>query len=112
MKKLFFLLCLVSHFVIALPTETGIITSLQIHKAPNSQSETSRRFIVSIGESTISENDCGADIWTSYINEQVDNLVYSTLLAAYLSGRPVKIEGSASEQCMGGGMLIRNIYPL
>ena len=110
--KFFLISALLSAGVYAnTPEEQGRITFLQVHKAPDSTSDSGNRFIVSLnGE--ISENPCGGDQWSGYLTSETGNAQYSMLLSAAISGKEVKIEGNANFKCEGKAMLIRNIYLL
>ncbi|WP_444930646.1 hypothetical protein ACJJIF_02370 [Microbulbifer sp. SSSA002] len=112
MKKVMIGLSLVaSSLAFALPEEQGDIGSLQIHQDPNGSDDSAQRFILKISGATISENNCGADQWTGYLNTDADKASYSTLLALLMANKPVKIQGTSADTCMGNGVLIRNIYP-
>lgn len=112
--RVLFLACLLFPMLsnAALPTESGLISSLQIHKNPDSNALDSHRYILKIDGSSITENNCGSDQWTGYLNENIDSAMLSTLLALYIAKQPVKVEGTSPSHCMGGGVLIRNLYPL
>ena len=99
-----------SSIVLAIPEEEGNIGLLQIHQDPNSSSESAQRYIVGL-EGTISESNCGTDYWTGYLKSDADKASYSTLLALYMAGKPVKLQGTSADTCMGNGVLIRNVFP-
>ena len=111
MKRLIalFLLCTPVCAIAAYPVETGEIISLQVHKLPDSSSESANRFMVRLS-GTISENLCGGDQWSGYLGSDAGKTQYSTLLAAHMAGKEIKIEGTAPDKCDANNLLIRNVY--
>lgn len=110
MKNVFLILALFSAAAYAgNPEEQGKITLLQVHKAPDSTSDSGNRFIVSLNGG-ISEDPCGGDQWSGYLTSETGSAQYSMLLSAAISGKEVKIEGNANFKCEGQAMLIRNVY--
>ena len=95
--------------IAAYPVETGEIISLQVHKLPDSSSESANRFMVRLN-GTISENSCGNDQWSGYLGSDAGKAQYSTLLAAHMAGKEIKIEGTAPDKCTTSNLLIRNVY--
>ncbi len=91
------------------PEETGSIALLQIHKNPDSNTSDGNRFIVRLS-GTISENSCGTDSWTGYLDSEAGRAQYSAILAASAAGKDIKLEGTAADRCQSGNLLLRNVY--
>ena len=109
-KLIFFIALFYSSLSFCLPIEVGQISLLLVHQSPTSTDDTAQRYILNL-DSTISENNCGQDVWVGYLKSDADKAMYSTLLALAMANRPVKIQGTSADTCMAGGMLIRNVYP-
>lgn len=112
MKNIALLLSMIflSCQVLALPQETGTITFLQIHQNPTGNDSDSPRFIVRISGTPTAENNCSSDSWTGQLETEGGKAMYSTLLALYIAGREVRLQGTTADTCLGGGLLIRNVY--
>ncbi|WP_444894450.1 hypothetical protein ACJJIE_09705 [Microbulbifer sp. TRSA001] len=91
------------------PYEQGDITFLQVHKTPDSNSDSGNRFIVKL-DGGMSEDVCGGGQWTGYLTSDAGNAQYSILLSSAVAGKEVKIEGSSNAICEGTSTLIRNVY--
>ena len=95
-----------------MPIEAGNIVFLQVHQNPgNSSNPENQRFILSLDSSISGGNNCGTDKWTGYLDTDARKAQYSTLLALYLAGKPVQVQGTSPDNCVGGSLLIRNVYP-
>lgn len=102
---------LVSAAAHALPEQTGEIISLQIHQNPTGNDPDSPRFMVILAGDSIPESNCeAASHWTGRFSNDAEAAMYSTLLALYIAGKPVRLNGTNADTCMGKGMLIRNVY--
>jgi hypothetical protein len=103
------ILVLTANTYAAIPVEVGDITFLQIHKKPDSTTSASQRFIVKLS-GTASENSCGNDQWTGYLDDDAGKAQYSALMSALVAGRAVRFEGTAPDRCESGSLLLRNVY--
>lgn len=70
-----------SAYSLALPEQQGKITFLQIHQNPSDNDENSPRYIVKIGATTISQNNCGAN--------QRDDIGHPPVYFSIRSGCPI-----------------------
>ena len=92
-----------------MPVEIGDITFLQVHNNPDSTLSSGQRFIVKLSSSA-SENSCGYDQWTGYLDSDVGRAQYSALLSAVMASKQIKLEGTAPDRCESGSLLLRNVY--
>lgn len=102
-------LILTTNTFAAMPVEEGDITFLQIHKKPDSTANASQRFIVKLS-GTATDNLCGTDQWTGYLDDDAGKAQYSALMSAVMAGRAVRFEGTAPDHCESGSLLLRNVY--
>jgi hypothetical protein len=112
MNKFFILIiCMFTANVYAgMPNEIGSITFFQIHKAPDSKSSSNERFIVRLSGS-VSEPSCGnSSTWTGYLDSDAGRAQYSAILAASISGKSIKLQGTDPNSCLSSNLLIRNVY--
>lgn len=111
MKYFFVVLLAVSTgaFALGFPVETGDVTWLQIHRNPNDETNSGRRYILRLS-GTISPNSCGNEQWTGFVDDEIGAAQYSALLAAAASGKTIKVEGTSHDLCESGSVLIRNVY--
>lgn len=93
------------------PNETGAITELQVHRHPTATNDSGRSFSVIINSryDGISNASCTYKQWIGYMNDESGKAQYSTLLAAYMAGKNVKVEGTEG-YCVNDKQLIRNVY--
>jgi len=92
------------------PYEVGEVTYLQIHKGPDSDASINQRFFVKLN-GTISESTCtSSDFWFGYLDSDAGRAQYSAILAASISGKPLKINASDATTCLSNGLLIRNVF--
>jgi len=90
------------------PKEVGNITHLQVHQNPNGDSY----FFVAL-DSSIANPACvnASDTWLGDLQNEAHKAQYSTLLAAYLSGKEVYLEGTdGSSNCHHTWHKLRNVY--
>ena len=97
--------------VAALPEESGNIIHLQVHNNPNGVPPNDQLVIVRL-DSTISVgNNCGTnDQWASYLSNDAEKAQYSTMLALYMAGKPVRVQGTSPDTCINGSLRVRNVY--
>ena len=105
------LMAIAPYALSGMPVETGEIIFLQIHNNPDLTSSSGHRFIVKLN-STTSENSCGHDQWTGYLDKDSGKAQYSALLSAVMAGKPVMLEGTAPDRCESGSLLLRNVYAI
>ena len=113
MKRLLIILSLLLSPVIVIaaqPEEVGNITQLFVHRNPDNNLPISERFIVRLDSTISNGNNCGIDQWTGYLDSEAGKAQYSTLMALSMVGKPVKLQGTSADHCVGGVMLIRNVY--
>lgn len=94
----------------AFPTETGTITFLQIHRHPVNSGANDQKFVVKLSSTILNGNNCATDQWEGTLTDDAGKAHYSLLLAYYLAGKEVRIQGTDPDTCQGGGLQIRNIY--
>ena len=110
MKKILLTLPLLfSSIAFAFPGETGHVTYFQVHQNPTDNSANGQRYIVQL-DSEISSNQCGADTWTGTLDTEGGKAIYSAILAASISGKSIRLNGTSETTCLAGQMLIRNVF--
>ena len=91
------------------PEEIGKITYFQIHSHPTDETSNGRRYIIMLDSEAL-PNECGEDRWSGYLDTEAGQAQYSAILAAYMAGEKIRIQGTDSSLCVSGTLLIRNVY--
>ena len=109
------LLVFISVSVVAqTPNKIGEVTHLQVFKNPDSDTS---YFIVQL-DGSIGSNPCVDDgqTWAGTFDSEAEKAQYSALLAAYMSGKSVNLQGTSDEDssnnCIGSWVRIRNVYSI
>ncbi len=106
-------MCLVSTLISHAATyEEGTVTFLQIHNTPDAyvdnSARTNQRYFVRLSGSIV-DDECSNDYWFGYFDTEASKAQYSSILAASLSTKSIRLEASSSTDCNGGSLLIRNV---
>lgn len=114
MKKLIFALSILifSNVAISFPLEQGTITFLQVHRNPDTSNPIGQRFVVRLSSTIANGNNCANEQWEGSLTDDAGKAQYSTLLALFMAGKTVQIQGSGPDVCLGNGLMIRNVYPI
>ncbi len=87
--------------------ETGNVSWLLVHNGPENVA-TSKRVLINI-EGEMAGGFCTDKNWAIVFDNEAANAQYSLLLAAYMSGKKVKLTGNSTAVCSGGQDIVRNI---
>jgi hypothetical protein len=94
------------------PIEEGKISQFYVHQNPASPANglrSGQRFIVRL-DGTVSDNTCTSKTWTGFLDTDAGRAQYSALVAASMSGRSVKLQGTDPNVCESGNIVVRNVY--
>ena len=87
--------------------ETGKVSWLLVHNGPENISTSKRALINLAGD--MSGGFCTDKNWAIVLDNEAANAQYSLVLAAYMSGKSIKITGNSTAICSGGQDVVRNV---
>ncbi|GEM77721.1 hypothetical protein [Vibrio sagamiensis] len=87
--------------------QTGKVSWLLIHNNPDQTKITDKRVLIRL-EGSKTSGFC-SDTWTILLSNKAAEVQYSTLLAAYMAGKTVKLTGNPSKLCQGNEEVVRNV---